>query len=93
MSISIYSFVNDKKIVNKELKGYYDIIQLNEDKLKGKLTKTELRKIKKLLSKEDSTDKENSITKNIWIFPLKINIFSKNIFSAATTRNEEDKKI
>ena len=58
MSISIYSFVNDKNILDKELKEYYDIIQLNEDKLKGKLTNTELRKVRKLLSKEESSDNE-----------------------------------
>lgn len=33
MSISIYSFYNTVRIVNKELKAYYDVFQLNEDKL------------------------------------------------------------
>ena len=58
MSISIYSFINDKNISNSELKTYYDVIQVNEDKLHSKLSKLTLRKLRKLGGKESVTDSE-----------------------------------
>ena len=58
MSVSIYSFVNDLNILHEEIKQYYDLVQFNEDKLKGKLGKNNLRKLKKQAAKEDCSDSE-----------------------------------
>ena len=58
MSISIYSFYNNTGIVNNELKAYYDVFQLNEDKLHKKLNKTTQKKLKKQAAKEELTDIE-----------------------------------
>ena len=58
MSISIYSFIDNKNISNSELKTYYDVIQVNEDKLHSKLSKLTLRKLRKLGGKESVTDSE-----------------------------------
>ena len=58
MSISIYSFVNDLSIINTEIKELYDTVQFNEDKLKGKIGKLQLRKLKKKAAKEECSDAE-----------------------------------
>ena len=67
MSTSIYSFINPNKLINSELKGYYDLIQVNEDKLHSKMSKITLERIKKLGGKESLTDKDfiNEIVNNM----------------------------
>ena len=53
MSLSIYSFFNQVNILNPDLKDFYDIIQLNDDKLHSKLKKSDYRKIRRALDKDD----------------------------------------
>jgi hypothetical protein len=45
-------------IVNLDVKEYYDIIQLNEEKITSRLTKNDIRRMKKLANKEESSDEE-----------------------------------
>lgn len=58
MSISIYSFITNDSISNAELKTYYDVMQVNEDKLHSKLRKSDMRKLRTLVGKDSLSDEE-----------------------------------
>ena len=54
----LYSFINDKDIVNHDCKALFDSVRASEDQMEKKLSVTVIKRLKKKYNKENMSDEE-----------------------------------